>query len=226
MTPDCSEITFQVTAFPGERFNLPVVIVGQMNGTVPGDIHATFPRHGPSLGALEDVQTINSTNCSNLSYTVYSSNQSQVIFLQVQRPEYSSGIYFHPIQRHIEVSLKKCPPGFKLNHNPPYYCDCIHLLAINNISCNINTQTIHRRPPVWIGYSYNDTARNTGVLFHHHCPFDFCLPHNVDINVTNLTIKEDEQCDVGRTGVLCGACKEGLSLALGTSKCIHCTNNC
>jgi len=224
MKPNCSESAFQVTAFPGKRFNLSVVVVGQKNGTVPGDIHATFTRDGPSLGVLEDVQTINSTKCSNLSYTVYSSDHSERIFLKVQRPEYSmrSGIYLHPIQRDIEVLLKECPPGFTLNQNPAY-CDCVHLLTVNNVSCNISTQKIHRPPPVWIG-CHNDTAPNTGVIFHHHCPFDFCLPHNVDINVTNLTIKEDEQCDVGRTGVLCGACKEGLSLALGTSKCIHCTN--
>ena len=38
----------------------------------------------------------------------------------------------------------------------------------------------------------------------------------VNISMTNLTIKEDE-CDNGHTGVLCGACKKGLSLALGTS---------
>jgi len=215
-----------VTVYPGERFNLSVVVVGQKYGTVPGDIHATFSRHGPSLGALEDVQTIKNTKCDELSYTVYSSNQSEVIFLQVQRPEYNSGIYLHPKQRHIEVTLKGCPPEFTLNHNPAY-CDCIKLLANNNITCNINTQTIHRPPPVWIGYhsnSHETTAPSTAVMFHHHCPFDFCLPHDVDINVTNLTIEEDEQCDVGRTGVLCGACKEGLSLALGTSKCIYCTN--
>jgi len=224
MKPNCNESTFKVTAFPGKRFKLSVVVVGQKTGTVPGDIHASFSRHGPSLGALEDVQTINSTDCSDLSYTVYSSDHSEVIFLQVQQPEDNSGIYSHPIQKKIEVTLKKCPPGFALNHKQ---CNCIHLMAINNISCNISTETIHRPPPVWIGYhidSHNGTTPNAGVLFHHHCPFDFCLPHDVDINVTNLTIKEDEQCDVGRTGVLCGACKEGLSLALGTSKCIHCTN--
>ena len=220
MTPNCNKSTFQVTAFPGQRFNLSVVVVGQKYGTVPGDIHASFSRAGPSLHTLEDVQTINSTNCSALGYTVYSGDRSEVIVLQVQRPEYNRGIYFHPIQRHIEVSLKMCPPGFALNHNPTY-CDCVDLLAMNNISCSINAKTIHRRPPVWIGYNgYN----KTGVIFHHHCPFDYCLPHDVNIRATNFTIEEDEQCDVGRTGVLCGACKEGLSLALGTSKCIPCTN--
>ena len=222
MTPNCNETTFQVTAFPGKRFNLSVVVVGQKNGTVPGDVLATFSRSEASLGHLESVQIINHTYCSELGYTVYSSDHSEVIYLQVQRPQYNSGIYFHPIQRHIEVSLEKCPPGFTLYHNHKH-CDCIHLLAINNITCNISTQTIHRRPPVWIGY-HSDGYNKTGVIFHHHCPFDYCSPGDVDVDVTNLTIEEDMQCDVGRAGVLCGACKGGLSLALGTSKCIPCTN--
>ena len=224
MTPNCNITTFNATAFPGKTFNLSVLVVGQKNGAVPGDILANFSKRGPSLEPLQYVQTVSATTCSQLKYTVYSSDVSEVIYVKVQRPGYNSDSYFHPSQRKIKVSLKKCPQGFTLDHTHPY-CDCIHLLAVNNITCNITSQTIHRSPPVWIGYhSDNSSASNTGLIFHHHCPFDFCLPNDVDINVTNLTIKEDEQCAVGRTGVLCGACKEGLSLALGTSKCISCTN--
>ena len=32
----------------------------------------------------------------------------------------------------------------------------------------------------------------------------------------------DLQCDFGRTGILCGACLENLSLAIGSSRCIEC----
>ena len=224
MTPNCNITTFNATAFPGKTFNLSVLVVGQKNGAVPGDILANFSKRGPSLEALQYVQTVGTTTCSQLEYTVFSSDVSEVIYLRVQRPGYNSDSYFHPSQRQIEVSLKKCPQGFTLDHTHPY-CDCVHLLAVNNISCSITSQTIHRPPPVWIGYhSDNSSVSNTGLIFHHHCPFDFCLPNDVDINTTNLTIEEDEQCAVGRTGVLCGACKEGLSLALGTSKCISCTN--
>ena len=224
MTPNCNITTFNATVFPGKTFNLSVLVVGQKNGAVPGDILANFSKSGPSLEPLQYVQTVSTTTCSVLKYTVFSSDGSEVIYLKVQRPGYSSDSYFHPSQRQIELSLKTCPQGFTLDHAHPY-CDCVHLLAVNNISCNITSETIHRPVPVWIGFhSDNSSTSNTGLIFHNHCPFDFCLPNDVDIHVTNLIVEEDEQCAVGRTGILCGACKEGLSLALGTSKCIPCTN--
>ena len=211
-------------------FSVLVVVTGQKNGTVPGDILATLQsRHeslNSSLGAMQEVQTISTTKCSLLNYMVYSYNTTENISLQVQSPKYSSGIYFHPKPRKIKVSLKPCPPGFMLKHMHPY-CDCVQLLANNNINCSISNQTIHRPSPVWIGYhsdNHSNSIPDTGIMFHHHCPFDFCLPHDVNIKVNNSSIKEDDQCDFGRTGILCGGCKKGLSLVLGTSKCIHCTN--
>ena len=35
----------------------------------------------------------------------------------------------------------------------------------------------------------------------------------------------DKQCAMHRTGILCGACQPGFSLALGTSQCLKCSNN-
>ena len=34
----------------------------------------------------------------------------------------------------------------------------------------------------------------------------------------------DEQCTYQRSGLLCGSCKSNLSLAIGTSQCLECTN--
>ena len=56
-----------------------------------------------------------------------------------------------------------------------------------------------------------------------HCPFDYCISskENVFMNL-NLPNGADAQCAFNRTGVLCGACKPGLSLSLGSSKCVKC----
>jgi len=229
VTPNCNISSHNVTVYPGEMFSLSVVVVGQRNGTVPGDIHATLQSRNSSLGAMQEVQNISTTKCGQLNYTVYSHNTTEDISLQAQSPKYSSGIYFHRKPQKIKVSLKPCPPGFMLKHKHPF-CDCAQLLANNDISCSISNQTIHRPSPVWIGYhsdennNCSDNVPGTRVIFHHHCPFDFCLPHDVNIKVSDSNIMEDDQCDFNRTGILCGGCTKGLSLALGTSKCIHCTN--
>jgi hypothetical protein len=54
-----------------------------------------------------------------------------------------------------------------------------------------------------------------------HCPFDYCKDTK---NVINKQLIDD-QCDLERTGRLCGTCKENYSLAIGSSHCIHCSNN-
>ena len=88
--------------------------------------------------------------------------------------------------------------------------------------CNTTSQKIHCPPPVWIGYhSDNSSTSNTGLIFYHHCPFDFCLLNDVDIILPALLLRKMNSVPLV---VLCGACKEGLSLALGTSKYIPCTN--
>ena len=35
----------------------------------------------------------------------------------------------------------------------------------------------------------------------------------------------DKQCSNNRTGLLCGNCTQGFSLALGTNRCLQCSNN-
>ena len=58
------------------------------------------------------------------------------------------------------------------------------------------------------------------LILHPRCPFDYCVSHTVDFPLDNT----DLQCAYNRSGLLCGACKKGYSLVLGTSQCKHCTN--
>ena len=46
---------------------------------------------------------------------------------------------------------------------------------------------------------------------------DYCLP---DLNLQN----SDLQCQFNRTVILCSQCQDSLSMAFGSSRCIHCTN--
>ena len=79
---------------------------------------------------------------------------------------------------------------------------------------------------VWISY-VNQTLNLSGYLIHDHCPFDYCLPPNSDHKIkVNLNEKNgaDAQCAHNRIGTLCGACKPGFSLSLGSSRCIPCSH--
>ena len=73
----------------------------------------------------------------------------------------------------------------------------------------------------WLqGVSYNNGTPE-GFIHHPFCPLDYCISESKYINLSN----SDEQCGVNRSGLLCGKCKEGLSLVLGSSQCKECSNN-
>ena len=113
----------------------------------------------------------------------------------------------------MSISFRPCPLGFNLSDNPPK-CDCALQLRKPGVKCNINTQLIHRPALVWIG-NYSDE-----VVVHTNCPFDYCKPEDNDISL----YEQNKQCAFNRSGVLCGACQPGLSLTLGTSQCMQCSN--
>ena len=130
-----------------------------------------------------------------------------------------SSIYedFFNIPVFVEVDLLACPVGFQLVRGR---CVCHKILLNNNIdTCFFSNGTalILRPVPYWIGLP-NDT--NLPILIHPHCPLDYCI--SKDINITAES--PNTQCQYQRSGVLCGSCREGLSMILGSSECRNCSN--
>ena len=218
-TLDCNLKRKEITVYPGEDFHISVATVGQRNGTVPGNVHAAFTSEysNTSLGDLQDLQSINNINsCTNLTYTVFTDVKSLSLTLRGIGMPFGNiyyvknafaGMSFVPPELHI--TLQECPAGFTLSRR--HSCDCDPMLKCHGINCNITSNTIQRTPPVWIGY-YNATgkSKDSGLLIHPHCPFDYCtLKDTTSLNVSTL----DKQCSSGRSGILCGACQPGLSLA-------------
>ena len=218
----CNSKTFTVTVYPGQIFNISAVVVGQRNGSVPGDVIATFQNSakGTTLIHSEYLQTINSTNCSQLNYTVFSGQSRETIVLRAQQPAGFNEYYRPP---NVIIELQHCPIGFTLINSPYYHCGCVHILAEHGVRCDINKSSIDRHAPAWIGCDF--TKHNSSeILFHCQCPFDYCKPHDIVISTTNTSFNQDEQCAFNRKGILCGECKENLSLVLGSSQCLPCSN--
>ena len=82
-------------------------------------------------------------------------------------------------------------------------------------SCNINNQSLHRPAEKWIGLM--NKQYGMGITIHNHCPLDYCKPEDNDIQLA----QPDKQCAQGHSGILCGECSPGLSLA---SNCMKCSN--
>ena len=209
--------TFTAYAYPGQTIPITVAAMGQRNGSVSGTVNAiiTNPSNllNPStLGTFQDRQRV-STNCNELHYTFFSNlnNITLVLYIDGSCSSLRGSIY----RLQIPVHLFSCPPAFNLSRSTDG-CVCEERLQKYTNSCNINLQTILRDKDFWVGYD----NQSKGLILHPHCPFDYCQtkPTNFTMNNTDL------QCRYNRTGLLCGACPPGLSLAMGSSRCLPCSD--
>ena len=122
-------------------------------------------------------------------------------------------IYSYPV--YINISFRPCPPGFSLSKDRPFRCDCNQLMKqLPGVKCHIQDQTISRSGLVWISSDGNETMATS------NCPFNYCNREEI-----YMTLEDpDSQCDFNHTGTLCGGCQPGLSLALGSNRCMNCSN--
>ena len=190
-----------MTAYPGEEINISVVTVGQRDGVAPGLIK--IQPIGNTSASAEIHNTI-AMNCTTITFTPIHVNYSLTIFDSTG----SSSVV-------LNIDKSDCPLGFHTSKKNSA-CDC-HELKHNatnttNVKCNAATNTISRQGDVWIG-NISDC-----VVVYSPCPLDYCKLTNANFSLTD----PDPQCALNRTGILCGRCQDGLSLALGSNNCIQC----
>ena len=197
-----------ITHFRGETFNVLAMIVGEYGYASPALVRTVIaPGNSGELEKQQSIQELGKM-CANLTYSVRTSQESIKLHLSVE----SRMDDYMPLAI-LNISFRPCPLGFNLSGNPPK-CDCALQLRKPGVKCSINTQLIYRPALVWIG-NYSGE-----VVVHTNCPFDYCKPKDNEINL----YEQNQQCAFNRSGVLCGACQPGLSLALETSQCMHCSN--
>ena len=234
--------------YPGEMFSISSAAVGAEFGTTVGEVYAKLlppTSSTSSLGALGDTQQgiqiiVRNNLCTPLNYSLHSKNPYEIIYLSVTEETLSfygdmlaigKAIQKYRKTEVVPVSLMMaavfvnvtvrfpCPVGFILIGNPPY-CDCYTQLKQNNITCKIVNGTGYfvRQGSKWIGVG----AGGEGVLLNDYCKQSYCKLVKVSVDLRD---NPDTQCDFNHSGTLCGGCKEGYSLAIGSSHCLSCHSN-
>ena len=209
----CSPLQYSVLSDKKQE-----TLVFTANGKQVGDIYSSV---------IEDIRAQNNNSLSLYKDLIlanlkkYYANSTFVTHLidgifrlagYVQLPLQTTPVY-------ITVQLLDCPPGFTLTDQQS--CDCDVRLLTNLLTCNINNQTVHRYGNIWINTTFSGNTSN-GVIVHKHCPFEYCKPEQLDVNLTH----PETQCAFDHYGTLCGACKPNFSLALGGSQCLpNCSNS-
>lgn len=67
----------------------------------------------------------------------------------------------------LSITLLPCPRGFE-RHEGRCICDRRLTDFFNNTVCDIDTETVERRGPIWLRYGEDY------LKVHSHCPLDYC----------------------------------------------------
>lgn len=232
----------QELLYPGEVFNIEAVLVGQMNGTVPGVIQTWVNQtNGATLNLNGKVQNI-SYECTPLKYTIgiqqsQTSSFTAQLAIGVQHSGDQSGYErlpsFH--KKYFEVILEECPFGFTLGSNGGgsnnFTCsECITHLE-KDFECHIKPSkeiVIKRKANAnaWIGFEYSENGSLPSVItYNKNCPFDYCITNKINMNMHKQNYNNSTICANNRHMMMCGACKENYSAILGSSKCSKCESH-
>ena len=221
---DCSYHPQPYQVMKGEKFNVTLVAVNQVNRSVKAVIKSFISDDG-DLGERQTVLN-SSEQCKNFTFSVKSSRKHEELTIYAEGPCYSLG----KSRSSVKVIFKNCtcPIGFQkaTDTTRECKCDCDETLK-PYVTCDHLTKTIQRKPKhnVWIGTcdeNVTDTSSQYCFIIHPNCPFDYCIPptnYSIDLSTSNGL---DTQCAFHRSGLLCGSCKPGWSLSIGSSGCIKC----
>ena len=211
--PDCEKSELKYAVYPGERFQVSVVAVGQRDGTVAAEIESRVLLSGATLLSSQYTQYANNT-CTTLDYTVFSLSKSAVVELYADFP---CSTFSYVLNVSLTIN-QTCPPGFIISESKRA-CICEQRLERYTNNCNITSEKITRESfqQFWAGYD----DQSHGLILNPLCPLDYCASQTVVFPLNNTDI----QCANNRSGLLCGACKKNYSLVLGTSRCKACTNS-
>ena len=207
----CREVTQSRSIYPGQNIEVSVLAIDQSGLAIPTLIHTRM--YSGNMSEIISYET--EGNCTSRNYSV----TPKQLFSQLElHPTNRSGNATHLT---VIISLKNCPIGFEQS-NFSGECICDHRLWQYTNSCDIERQAILRNASTtfWLGVWYNNKSFE-GFIHHLFCPLDYCTSGSKSINLKN----PDKQCNSNHSGLLCGKCKEGLSLVLGSSQCKECSNN-
>ncbi len=210
-------LSMKVDIYPGQRFQIPLVCTAQFNYSsyckVQAYLKLTSKASIPNEMQLQEI----APKCTKLYYSIETQQQNytEQMTISVVKEDLKYYKYLSEFLTHINLTVKDCPLGFELD-NIAKKCNCMSYLTAQGITCTIDnhTQQLQKNPLAWVG-------NHSGVIVaHSNCPFDYCKSNCTNVDLSN----QQEQCNFNRTDVLCGACRHGLSLILGTSHCKQCSN--
>ena len=224
--PACNEFSriSEKKVYPGGLLSVSLVVVGQRNGTVPGQVVATSLNEDDVQIEDHSDTEIKSAICTTIKYPIVIHNSEDLpkdvqFSFRIGDTAFKNAVIHAANIPVLNVTIASCPYGFSVSSKSGK-CDCNHWVHSLRAICSITTNSIYRSRNSlwWIGHLKNTSNTATYSTF---CPFDYCVREDIHIHV-NESGFADSQCANNRRGILCGGCKGNRSNVLGSSSCKHC----
>ena len=220
-TPNCSYHHQTVYTKRGQLFHLSVLAVDQVGNPINATVISSFISNNGDLN-VDQARQDTYAHCTELEYTVYPKGNSESTQLELYADGPCTDIGISKRVLDVVFLPCTCPVGFHpVETETLCRCECDPKLRQYTIACSNENETILLDTNAWIDYV--NSSSESGYIIH-KCPFDYCVQEPVIINL-NIPNGADMQCAYNRSGKLCGACKENLSLLMGSSHCGKCSNN-
>ena len=233
--PDSNETTprwhddEQKSVFPGQALKYSVALFGRSSDTISYSV--TDGRLTVEInGTLIDKYI---TNCSLIEYTPKYINYGRhevtlIVTIDTPYDKYNNplSLYDTPYNTeylyNIPFLLNECPIGFSVNSSG--VCDCS--VSRENVTCDINSLNITHNGLLWIGTYDTSTPFNANATNPNACIINedcllYCSPNPVTFQLNDT----DTQCVDNRGQRMCGSCRDGYSLLMGSNKCGQCHND-
>ncbi|CAB4011408.1 Hypothetical predicted protein [Paramuricea clavata] len=129
-----------------------------------------------------------------------------------------------------DLTVKECPPGY-IHRDNTCVCLIVQDRIIGISRCGDDGKSLYLRKGYWGGPRHSNAIKGKSCLFSVvECPYGYCQCGSNSMNgltnqcecYFNATVN---QCVEGREGILCGECKDGLSVVIGSFKCLRCQKN-
>ena len=219
--PDCSYLEpDRREVKKGQLFMVSLVAVDQVGRPVRASIQSSLKFSPSGLAEGQLFQRV-TNSCTDLTFNVFSANRIEELSLYADGPCKDAELSKRIVR--IRFLPCTCPIGFQPQAFNDTICECkCHRTISQNVEqCNDQMESFVRRitsSNVWIAYD-----NISGYLVYPNCPYDYCKPLSLRTSITlSQPNGSDAQCAFNRVSLLCGSCEPGLSLSLGSSRCLSC----
>uniref|UniRef100_A0A1X7V6X7 Right handed beta helix domain-containing protein n=1 Tax=Amphimedon queenslandica TaxID=400682 RepID=A0A1X7V6X7_AMPQE len=216
--------------FPGQKVEFYVTMLGfganlSAYSTTDGSVDIIL-RHPNYEGQTIKFETQPvAASCSKVEFLPDASlliGDDTEVELQIRQTKELNLINIDYEALQFQFIVNQCPIGFSMNESG--ICDCTeNISSAKNVTCDINNLTLSHNGLRWIGthnagesFNANDSHSDVCII-NEHC-LVYCIPSSITfmINDTN------NQCTNNRGQRLCGSCREGYSLLIGSNNCGLC----